>query len=76
VAPPPLATEPTTQARTTVELTPPATGQAEPSPSPFYKKWWFWTGVGVVLVVGLAAASTRDKVPSTTYGLHDPMFTP
>lgn len=26
-----------------------------PDPTPFYQKWWFWTGVGVVAVGGAAA---------------------
>lgn len=77
VAAPPSATEPPTRPRPTVELSQPATPQSEPTSSPFYKKWWFWTGVGVVLLVGIgAAAAARDKVPSTTYGLHDPTFVP
>jgi hypothetical protein len=74
-SPVPGATGPTTAARPTVELSQPATPQSPATSSPFYAKWWFWTGVGVVLLVGIgAAAAARDKVPSTTYGLRDPMF--
>jgi len=52
---------------------------AEPSSAaskPFYKKWWFWTAVGVVAVVGLGAgiAAARDKPPSTSLGLYDPIW--
>jgi len=44
--------------------------------TPFYKKWWFWTAVGVVAVIGVGAgiAAARDKPPSTTLGLYDPTF--
>lgn len=74
-APPPSAPAPATGARPTVDLSQPGAHPSEPVSSPFYKKWWFWTGVGaVVVIVGLTAAATRDKVPSTTYGLHDPTF--
>ena len=48
----------------------------QPAPStPIYKKWWFWTAVGVVAVVGVVAAvAARDKPPSTSLGLFDPTF--
>jgi len=61
-----------------VDLTQAPSGEPVPHSSPFYKKWWFWTGVGVVVLVGIgaAAAAARDKPPSTTYGLHNPTFTP
>lgn len=55
-----------------VDLSTPPNGEP-PRSSPFYKKWWFWTGVGVLLVIGVAAAA-RDKPPSTTYGLQNPTF--
>jgi hypothetical protein len=72
---PPGASGPTTGAPPTIELSQPATRQSPSTSSPFYTRWWFWTGVGVVLLVGIgAAAAARDKVPSTTYGLRDPMF--
>lgn len=37
-------------------------------PRPIYKKWWFWTGVGVVAVGGTAAiyASGGGSSPPTT----------
>ncbi|MEO7095166.1 MAG: tetratricopeptide repeat protein [Polyangiales bacterium] len=39
--------------------------------SPFYKKWWFWTGIAVVGVaggVGIYAATRPDGAPDTTLG--------
>jgi hypothetical protein len=40
--------------------------------SPFYKKWWFWTGVAVVGVAGgvgvYAATSSGGGVPDTSLG--------
>jgi tetratricopeptide (TPR) repeat protein len=38
---------------------------------PIYKKWWFWTGVGVALVggtVGIYAASSGSSPPGTSLG--------
>jgi hypothetical protein len=74
VAPPPVATEPATPAGPTVDLSQAPTPAPETASSPFYKRWWFWTGVGVVLLIGIGAVAARDKAPSTTYGLHDPTF--
>ena len=74
-APAPVQPAPVTPA---VDLT---GAPAEPAPAqgkPFYKKWWFWTAVGVVAVIGVGAgiAAARDKPPSTSLGLFDPMFKP
>jgi hypothetical protein len=34
---------------------------AQPEKPPLYKRWWFWTAVGGVVVVGVALAfATRD----------------
>ena len=51
----------------------PDTGPPPPKPeparpSPFYKRWWFWTAVGVAVVggglaVGLAVGGRDDRVP-------------
>jgi hypothetical protein len=43
---------------------------AEPAKSsPIYKKWWFWTGVGVLALLGLGvAAGARQKVPQDDFG--------
>jgi tetratricopeptide (TPR) repeat protein len=74
VAPAPVATAP---AAPIVALTPAPAD--EPSPGkPIYKKWWFWTAIGVVAVlgVGAAAVAARDKPPSTSLGLYDPTFKP
>lgn len=38
---------------------------------PFYKKWWFWTGVGVAVAggtVGIFAASGGSSPPGTSLG--------
>jgi hypothetical protein len=72
----PAAVEPAARASAGVDISQAPAGEPAPSSSPFYKKWWFWTGVGVVLLVGVAAVAARDKPPSTTYGLHIPKFTP
>lgn len=70
----PAPVEPT-NASPAVDLTRAPADQPAPS-APFYKKWWFWTAVGVVAVLGVGAgiAAARDKPPSTTLGLYDPTF--
>ena len=76
-APPvPAAVEPAAPTSAGVDISQAPSSEPAPRSSPFYKKWWFWTGVGVVLLVGVAAAAARDKPPSTTYGLHNPKFVP
>lgn len=48
----------------------PAAPRAPPS-KPVYKRWWFWTGVGVVVVGSVAAmalGSSGDGVPDTPLG--------
>jgi hypothetical protein len=71
-APPPLAPQPPL-ASSTVDLTAPPT-DVPPAGKPIYKKWWFWTGIGAVLLIGVVAVAARDKPPSTTLGLFDPTF--
>lgn len=42
-----------------------------PPDKPFYKKWWFWTGVGVAVAggtVGIFAASGGSSPPGTDLG--------
>jgi tetratricopeptide (TPR) repeat protein len=43
----------------------PATVPAGPDPSPAYRRWWFWTALGVVaagaVVTSVVLASTSDK---------------
>jgi hypothetical protein len=38
--------------------------------SPFYTRWWFWTGVGVVALIGVAAAvsASRQKLDHDDFG--------
>jgi len=42
-------------------------GSEAVKPSPFYKKWWFWTGVGAAVVGGtviaIAASSSTEPRP-------------
>ncbi|HEY5923090.1 MAG TPA: tetratricopeptide repeat protein [Kofleriaceae bacterium] len=43
----------------------------KPGPKPVYKKWWFWTGIGVVAVGGTAAiyaSSGGSSPPGTDLG--------
>jgi hypothetical protein len=70
-APPPLEPQPV-PASAAVDLSQQPT--APPAGKPIYKKWWFWTGIGAVLLVGVVAVAARDKPPSTTFGLFDPTF--
>jgi len=72
-APSSLEPQPAAAPPATVDLTspPPAATPA----TPVYKKWWFWTGIGAVVLVGVVAVAARDKPPSTTFGLFDPTFT-
>jgi tetratricopeptide (TPR) repeat protein len=43
-----------------------------PPPSPFYKRWWFWTGVGVIVVsavvIGVVASSKGPQPYAGTLG--------
>ena len=57
-----------------------ATTPTEKTTTPIYKKWWFWTIVGVVVVGGVAAgvgAAAANRTPQTEPFLPtDPIFTP
>jgi tetratricopeptide (TPR) repeat protein len=53
VSPPALATSP---ASADDSATAKATPGAESSSTPFYKTWWFWTGVGAAVVAGTVTA--------------------
>ena len=59
IEPAPMAGEPAPS----VSFTAPA--PADPGPSrPIYKRWWFWAGVGAVVVLGgVAAASASSDQP-------------
>jgi len=70
-APPPVEPAPVSPA---VDLTSAPADQPAPS-RPIYKKWWFWTAIGVVAVAGVVVAvAARDKPPSTSLGLFGPTF--
>jgi hypothetical protein len=46
-------------------------------PRPIYKRWWFWTGIGVVALLGVVAAAAQAKAnqaPSTSFGLYGDPF--
>lgn len=53
---------------------PGATGAALDAPpppdEPIYEKWWFWTGIGALAVVGVvvAVSVSGQKTPSTYFG--------
>jgi hypothetical protein len=68
--PPPAGTA------TAIDLTAqPPTEPDEPS-RPIYKRWWFWTGIGVLVLLALGgAAAAARKTPDPALGLYDPMFT-
>jgi tetratricopeptide (TPR) repeat protein len=83
VAPPPAAVlplpapkalpsaEPTSSSDVAATLvTSPA---AAPEPAPVYKRWWFWTGVGVVVAGGVAAAFVLGRPMTRTPGTLDPI---
>lgn len=43
----------------------------QPPPTPIYKKWWFWTGIGAAVIGGTAAVyatSTSSRAPDTELG--------
>ena len=62
------------------DLHAPATAPAAESP-PLYTRWWFWTGLGVVVAgvvvtaIVLSSRSSNGGVPSTTLG-NQPIFQP
>jgi tetratricopeptide (TPR) repeat protein len=63
-------------APSTVSAPAPARELPEPSsdrPRPIYKKWWFWTGIGVAVAGAAAVVLTTSSggsvsTPSTPYG--------
>jgi tetratricopeptide (TPR) repeat protein len=57
-APPPLASE-------TMLTAPPPSSADE---HPIYTKWWFWTGVGAVVVSGLLLVLLTNRDPSCPSG--------
>ena len=55
--PPPLATE------SEVVPPPPIWTATEPAQKPLYARWWFWTGIGAVVVGGVVAALLLTHTP-------------
>jgi tetratricopeptide (TPR) repeat protein len=57
-----------------LDLTAAAPGKEDPAASPIYEKWWFWTGVGAVVVAGavtavaLSSSGGGTANPSSTLG--------
>jgi hypothetical protein len=56
-------------------VSPPAEPVEPPPPpkkTPVYKRWWFWTAIGVVVVGatlgGIAGAMSADRIPETDLG--------
>ncbi|MGA7741757.1 MAG: tetratricopeptide repeat protein [Polyangia bacterium] len=68
LAPPPPPPPPPASLLFAPKTNPPA----QPAPSHVYKKWWFWTSVGVALAAGGAAAwwftRPENQTPASTYG--------
>jgi tetratricopeptide (TPR) repeat protein len=71
-APPPLAAP----APEATLIATPATPAPQPS-SPVYKRWWFWTGVGVIVVsavvIGVVASSKGPQPYVGTLGPNIPL---
>jgi hypothetical protein len=57
-----------------LDLTAAAPAKEDPAASPIYEKWWFWTGVGAVVVAGavtaiaLSSSGGGTTNPSSTLG--------
>jgi tetratricopeptide (TPR) repeat protein len=62
-----------------VDLSVPASTGEPPASKPIYRKWWFWTGVGAVVVAGavtaavLASGGNSTSVPGSSLGAR-PVF--
>jgi hypothetical protein len=73
--PPPLALAPPPPPPpppASLSFAPKTNTPVQPAPSHVYKKWWFWTSVGVALAAGGAAAwwftRPENQTPASTYG--------
>jgi hypothetical protein len=47
------------------------------APRPIYRRWWFWTGIGVVALLAVVAAAAQAKAnqaPSSSFGLYGDPF--
>jgi tetratricopeptide (TPR) repeat protein len=84
VAPPPAAVPPLPEPKVestagassgspTASSTLVASPDAEPESRPAYKRWWFWTGVGAVVVGGAVAAVLLTRPATRTPGSLDPI---
>jgi hypothetical protein len=71
-APPPLSVPPPSPPPAPFgRIAPPAladTAPAPASPPPIYKRWWFWSGIGVLVAGGLGAAFVLRSEPYTRHG--------
>jgi hypothetical protein len=69
-APPaPPAATPAVSVKTSLEAEPaPAETPEEPSASPVYKRWWFWTAVGVLVAGGVTTALVLGRDKQTCQG--------
>jgi hypothetical protein len=45
----------------------------QPAATPVYKRWWFWTGVGAVVVGGAVTAFFLTRPKTVTPGSLDPI---
>lgn len=76
---PPEAVKPTGEAQLGL-VTPAPKGDAPPAAQPVYKKWWFWTIIGVVVAGGVAGAvvgATASKSPPPEpFQPDDPIYMP
>jgi tetratricopeptide (TPR) repeat protein len=72
VAAPPLALAPPPPPPAGLSFAPQTNVSVQPARSHVYKKWWFWTSVGVALAAGGVAAwwftRPENQVPGSTYG--------
>jgi tetratricopeptide (TPR) repeat protein len=66
----PVATPVPPPVDTTANLTsPPVTPEPASAEQPIYKKWWFWTGVGAVVVAGTVTAIMLTRQSSNPCGV-------
>ena len=64
-----------------VNLNPVPPAPPPPETKPVYKKWWFWTIIGVVVAGGVAggvagAVLSKKSPPAEPFAPSDPIYTP